>query len=296
MRRFALLLPAVALAFWGLGAGGSLAQQLPDPKGAYVNDYADLLTPAEEVELAEDLADIRAKSGVHITTALVQSRHDYGDFDTIADLGLALFNHWGIGDTERNDGILLLVAMADRDIRVQLGAGYNPVWDNRAQRVIDLAISPALSAGQFTQGLRDGARGLSDYIALPFSEGRAVSGTDDMPPAPASEESGFWADVTPFLAILALFVGLNERARIRDAIRVRRRCPTCGQRQLALETVSDHEARESRRQLSCRACAYAVSEVIPYADPDQTNDHDSGGSGGGFGGGQSSGGGASGRF
>jgi hypothetical protein len=48
-----------------------------------------------------------------------------------------LFNAWGIGDAERNDGVLLLVARDDRLVRIELGAGYDPFDEGRLWTVFN---------------------------------------------------------------------------------------------------------------------------------------------------------------
>jgi uncharacterized protein len=64
-----------------------------------------------------------------------------------------VFNAWGIGDAERNDGVLILVAKSDRRVRIALGKGYSSRDDQAMQRVIDEEIVPYFQQGDDSQGV-----------------------------------------------------------------------------------------------------------------------------------------------
>lgn len=76
------------------------------------------------------------------------------------DYAEALFNSWGIGTRQKNDGILLLVSKGDRKARIELGAAWKHNFDEDAQAVMDGMIIPHFKKGQFSRGILEGARGL----------------------------------------------------------------------------------------------------------------------------------------
>lgn len=288
-RAFAVL---VALALPGA------AQDLPAPLSAYVSDFADVLDADAEARLTERLIALRADPAVEVAVVTLRSRSDFPGFASIETLATALFNAWGIGDATTNDGVLMLLLVGDREARIELGAGYPPVWDNRAQRVMDVLMVPRFAEAAYAQGLEDGLTGLEDYILRPFKAGVAVRGTEGMPEAPGS---GWGGDLGVFVAfVLAIFGWQGWRARhgLGDILARRRPCPRCGGRGVVVErqTVrepgedTDGEALIERR---CPSCGWHQDRH--EAMPSLARQRADGGSGG-FGGGRSSGGGATGRW
>ena len=115
-----LRIVALALAF----ASPALAQTLPDPQSDTVSDFADVLDATEEGRITRLLADTRAATGVQmVVVTLPGLAAEGGAGMKIEEYGKALFNAWGVGGADRNDGILLLVDTTGREARIALGAG-----------------------------------------------------------------------------------------------------------------------------------------------------------------------------
>lgn len=284
-----------ALAFVLVLAGPALAE-MPAPLTPHVSDFAGVLDDAAEARLTARLVALRAGPGVEVAVVTVARLADHGG-SGLEPFATALFNAWGIGDATRNDGVLVLLAVEDRAARIELGAGWPPVWDNRARRVMEVAMVPQFAAGAFAQGLEAGVQGLEEYLITPYRAGTPVQGTEGMPAAPG----GGGADFLAFLAFVALGFGWvfwRGRAGFGDGLARVRPCPACSRRGVVVERRSVAEAGEttpgmvtvSRR---CPACDWHLdrSETVPSLSRQR-----SGSSGGGFGGGRSSGGGASGRW
>ena len=71
-----------------------------------------------------------------------------------------LFNHWGIGFEDRNNGMLLLISSGDRKARIELGADWGREYDHQAKQIMDDLIIPNFRRGDFSTGILDGVRGL----------------------------------------------------------------------------------------------------------------------------------------
>ncbi|NEX45040.1 TPM domain-containing protein [Pseudotabrizicola algicola] len=273
-----------------LAPGLAAAQPYPDPLGDTLSDYAGLLPPEAQLRLSETLAKGRAETGVHVVLVIMNRLADHGGAGArIEDYAKALFNRWGVGDAARDDGILILIARDDREMRIALGAGYEVIWDNAAQRVIDRSFLPAFRNDDYVGGIEAGVAATFDLIARPFAAGA------ETPPAPPFD----WQAITPFLifggAILG-FIALVARAVIGDALVRLRACPSCGARSLSRRrdvTLAASTARAGHGILHtrCAACGYDRSEPYSIAKISRGS-----GSSGGFGGGSSSGGGATGRW
>ena len=285
-----------ALVLW-LAPAPAVAQRIPQPLSDTVSDYTGTLDPMTADRLSDALAAGRADTGVHVVLAVIDRRSDHGGGgERIDAFATRWFNAWGIGDATRNDGVLILVAQGDREMRIALGAGYSPVWDNRAQRVIDSIMLPAFRQGQMETGIEAGVMATIDLIARPFAEGRPVSDTEGFP----APDTGFDWTLLLFLGTFASLMAFKFRRGLADGLLILRRCPSCRARGLDRRSETLREAGETtrgeaREDLMCPACGHrSRSRILPIPPAEARKAASS--SSGGFGGGRSSGGGASGRW
>lgn len=266
------------------------AQDLPRPRSDTLSDLAGLLTPDQTAALTASLQKARDETGVQIVAATLD-RLPPGA--RIEDYAKALFDAWGIGDPVRNDGIMLLAVRGDRTVRVALGAGYDPVWDGAAQRVIDTAMLPAFAKGDFAQGMQEGVAALVDRVARPHAAGQPA------PTAPQPPVANWLIPAAMVAGFAALVLAARRRRRTQGATKAAttaaaRTCPSCGH--LGLRPGAGPMAA-----LTCPACGWVdPSDNRSRRDPmDRRGPAAPGGRGGdgeGFGGGRSDGGGASGRW
>lgn len=146
------------------------AQQYPDYRSTYVNDFADLIDAETEARITGMLKEVERERGVEMTVVTINSRLEYGDFASIEDFATGLFNHWGVGNARRNDGIMVLVARQDRDMRIELGDGYPPVFDDRVKNVIDHYFIPWFRQGDYARGIEAGVAETIKRTALEFTD------------------------------------------------------------------------------------------------------------------------------
>lgn len=284
----------ILLLFWPLAA---LGQGLPAQVSGTVNDFADLLPPAAETRVAAALRAARTETGVQVVLVTLDGRAAQGaEGARLQDHAKALFNAWGPGDPTRNDGILILVLRDDRMMRIALGAGYDSVWDNAAQRVINRSFLPAFRENRMAEGIERGVADTIDTIARPFAARQPA------PPAPARG----WADALPFIGFcltVLVILALGLRDRLAGAVTRLRPCPACHRRDLhrhreVIAPASAAAAGQGRIRTRCDRCGWQRDRT--FALPrrrarDRDDDRSGGGSGGGTGG-RSAGGGASGRW
>lgn len=266
----------------------ALAQGMPQPLSDTVSDFAGVLSPDQEADLSDTLQKARDETGVHIAVVVMDFRAQYGGSgQSIETYAKNLFNAWGIGDKTRNDGILILVAQGDREMRIALGAGFDAVFDGLAQRVIDREMLPAFRDNRYAEGIQAGAQAVVDRLARPFASHN--------PPPVEQDYSGLWS-MLPFALFAALFGGVVMRRQIGDMATGFRACPNCGRKTLSRNRMVQAAATETLtgsgvQTTRCSHCDYTRDEI--YLIPRISK---SSGSSGGFGGGRSSGGGASGRW
>jgi len=231
------VLYAFALVVWALP---SFAQDLPDWQSIYVNDFADVLSDETEAQLEEMLKEARAERGHEMTIVTIDKVNDYTNNHTIEKFAKDLFNHWGIGDAERNDGILMLVAVEDRRIRIALGSGFRARFDGVATRIIDSAMLPKFRTGQIEQGVLEGTAASLERLRLeaPLPEPSAREQFDQL--KARSPFGAFLVVVAgvlavPLTALLGLFgVRLGQKTLPRN-------CPECGRRMFVLGNVQEKQ-------------------------------------------------------
>lgn len=134
---------------------GAAAQGvLPVPElTARVIDQTNTLDPIERKGLEEKLANFEQSKGTQIVILMVPTTHP----EDIASYANRVANAWKIGRKDVGDGIVIIVAKDDRQVRIEVAKTLEgAVPDLAAKLVIDDAITPKFRAGDFAGGLRDG--------------------------------------------------------------------------------------------------------------------------------------------
>ncbi len=139
-----------------LAAACAYAVDFPPLTGRVV-DAADILSAATRADLNRELEAHERATGQQIVVATVP---DLGGLP-IEDYGYQLGRHWGIGNKERNDGALLIVAKAEHKVRIEVGYGLEgELTDAMASNIINTRIVPAFKRGDYDAGVRAGVEGI----------------------------------------------------------------------------------------------------------------------------------------
>jgi uncharacterized protein len=144
------LVRALALLCW-LAASGALALEVP-PAGQRVLDRAGLLSPATVADLERELASYETRTGHQLAVLVIPSLED----EALEDYSLRVAEAWKLGSAQRDDGLLLLIAVGDRRARIEVGHGLEgAVTDAFSARLIRDTLGPALAAGRADDGVRE---------------------------------------------------------------------------------------------------------------------------------------------
>jgi len=152
MRHLFILITTVALYLPQL----AFSQSYPAPLSPYVSDYADVIDSKTEARITGILQDLQATQGVEMRVVTINSVSDYNSTQSVPDFTTGMINTWGIGDATRNDGILFLAAIQDREMFIGLGSGYTPVYDDRMDRVFEYHVKPFFTGERYAQGIETG--------------------------------------------------------------------------------------------------------------------------------------------
>jgi len=143
---------AIGLLFWV--AFPALAETLPVPAlSGRVVDQAGILTSAEENRLTTKLKNLENNTSIQLVVVTLSSLRG----SPIEDWGLALGRTWGIGQKDKDNGALLIVAPNDRELRIEVGYGLEGTLpDATASAIIRNVIVPRFKSGAMADGISDG--------------------------------------------------------------------------------------------------------------------------------------------
>jgi uncharacterized protein len=143
----AVLLPLLA------GAHAVADTMAIPPLTGRVVDQANILSAAEESRLAAKSQDLETKTRNQLVVVTLRSLQGR----TIEDWGLTLGRTWEIGQKGKDNGVLLIVAPNDRELRIEVGYGLESTLpDATADAIIRNVIIPRFKAGNMAGGISDG--------------------------------------------------------------------------------------------------------------------------------------------
>jgi len=141
----------------------------------YVNDYAGVFSATNRALLENHLQQVQTRTTVEIAVVALKSL----DGGEISDFANRLFEKWGIGKKGKDNGVLLLAAIEDRKVRIEVGYGLEGVLtDAKAGRILDTHVIPYFKSGDYAEGLSQGARAIAAVVA----------GEAEPAPAPGAKE------------------------------------------------------------------------------------------------------------
>ena len=191
------LLVAGILVLGGIGIGA--AQNFPPLTGRVV-DQANVIPPDEERELEALLEVHEQKTTNQVVVATIASLEGR----PIEDYGVELGRSWGIGQEGKDNGVILLVAPNEREVRYEVGYGLEgELTDAIARVIIEGSILPRFRAGDFPGGIR---RGVEDAIAV--LEGNAAAFAERARER-VSEEDTIGSAISVLIFIIFMFVFLS---------------------------------------------------------------------------------------
>jgi len=167
-----------------------------------VVDAAGLLNPAQVAELTAQSAAIEAASTRQFIIATIPDLQGY----PIEDYGYKLGRAWGIGQTDANNGIVLIIAPKERKVRIEVGYGLEPIMtDALSSVIIRETILPQFKAGDMAGGIVAGANAIAEQMKLPLeaAEARAAKTAK---PKKSKDSFGDWATAIFLLVLIFSFI------------------------------------------------------------------------------------------
>ena len=232
-----------------------------------VYDYIGLLSPSQKSNLESKLIRYSDTTSTQIVVAIISSTEG----ESINYLAANWAEKWGIGDAEKDNGVLILLAKNDRKIAIQNGKGVEHLLtDFQSKRIIERIIIPEFKKGDFYGGLNKGSDAVFKTLNGEYQGTRQ------------QESDGFNSGILIFIIIVIIFFILISRGNKNN--------------------------RGGGRRFRKRDLAASILETIILSNAGRSgggsfgggfgssSGGSSGGFGGGFGGGSFGGGGASGSW
>jgi len=171
---------AVAAVALFLAAAPAAAIDFPALTGRVV-DQAGILPASVRAEIEDLLAAHERSTSNQVVVVTLESLQG----QTIEDYGYQLGRHWGLGQKGRDNGVLLIIAPAERKVRIEVGYGLEgTLTDALASNIIQRVILPRFRQGDMTAGAVEGTRAIlqaieGTYQPLPAREGGGAGGRYD---------------------------------------------------------------------------------------------------------------------
>lgn len=170
---------SILLLSFTLFAGAQKSIPKPNPP-RLVNDNAGLLNKLDADALEKKLVALDDSTSNQIVVLTVQSLNG----EIIEDVAVNTFRDWGIGGKDKNNGVLLLIAVQDRKIRIEVGYGLEgAIPDVVANDIINNDLSPAFKKGNYLSGITKAVDDISkaavgEYKVKRKKKNDEVSGKD----------------------------------------------------------------------------------------------------------------------
>jgi uncharacterized protein len=136
------------------------AQPLPKPAGR-ITDLANVIDAATEAELDGRLDQLEQKTSSEVAVVTVPSL----DGMPVEDYAVRLFKEWGVGQAKSDNGVLVLVAPNEREMRIEVGYGLEGILpDGLAGAIIRDTFIPRFRDNDYNDGIRDGVVRVIDVV------------------------------------------------------------------------------------------------------------------------------------
>lgn len=151
----------------------ALAYTSPGSPVGFVNDFAGVLSDEAKRGLESELANFEQTTSNEIVVATVPTMG--GDY--IENYAAKLFEEWGIGKKDKDNGVLLVLSIEERKMRIEVGYGLEGALpDSIAQDILNNEMAPLLKAGDYGGAVTAGVQAIEQAIKGEYAASSAKSG------------------------------------------------------------------------------------------------------------------------
>lgn len=192
----------------------------------YVNDYANLLSSDTKNYIIRANKQLNARTGAQIVVVTIPTLGN----NSLEEYATELFRKFGIGDKSKNNGVLLLLALEERQFRIEVGYGLEGILpDAKTGRIQDEYIIPYLKQNNWDDGIKNGFSAVLQVVANEYD---VSLNSDSVSPVKADNSSSYsplssifrvW--IFPFISLI---FGMVIRFSVGHSLRRKRALITFG--------------------------------------------------------------------
>lgn len=172
-------------------AGNAYAYTSPGRPTGFVNDFAGILSPSAEQTVNNQLTAFARDESNEISVVTISSLGN----ETIESYSEQLFKEWGIGQAKQDNGVLLLIAPNDRQVRIEVGYGLEgALTDLESDAIRRNIITPAFQQGNFDEGTMKAVAAIQEAVAGEYE------------PAPVSKIDEFMRTYENYFGLFFLII------------------------------------------------------------------------------------------
>ena len=193
MQKDKILKKIIVLCFFIFYNFNSFGLAVPSLSGPVV-DKAGILSRNEFNKIESFLLDLNNKSQIQIAVLIIPSLEG----ESIEDYSMQVAEKWKLGDKEKDSGALLVVAVKDKKLRIEVGYGLEEnLTDSRSGQIIRNFIAPQFRSGNYGEGIYDGIKAMAAYASEDESLLKEIAVSDE------DDEGGF-----PHILLFLIFAYL----------------------------------------------------------------------------------------
>ncbi|HWR28662.1 MAG TPA: TPM domain-containing protein, partial [Negativicutes bacterium] len=151
-------------------AGPALAAPKIPPvptRDIYAQDYGDVLSRETESQINRLSTELNSRTRAQIAVVTIPSLEG----ELIEEYSLALFRKWGIGDRKLNNGVLILVAVAEKKSRIEIGYGLEGALpDAKVGRILDEFMRPGMETGDYNTAVKNTYTAVLQEVATEYQQ------------------------------------------------------------------------------------------------------------------------------
>src|SRR5271166_6473179 len=183
----------------------ALAEKINDIRAqGYVTDLAGVIDQATRQKIELLATEVEQKTGDQIAVVTVNSLEG----QTREDYAVDLYKHLGIGSKKDNKGVLILIAPKEKQYKIEIGYGLEPVINDARAGDVGRAMVPDLRQGDYSAAALTGVSQVAQYIAA--DAGVTLTGLPQRRPRAPTHEAPWWL---PFVLFGAFFLLVRALAR-----------------------------------------------------------------------------------
>lgn len=240
---------SLALLNFPVSSSAVTVDEVQNPRklnGGWVEDMANILTPATEAEINRQISALEAQNGSEIAVVTVT---ETAPSRTPKEFATALFNRWHIGKKDKNNGILFLISKRDRRVEIETGYGVEAILPNaKVGNIIKQEITPRFKKDDFDGGTLAGTKAL--VISLQASD----------PLLTSSDERLWYVDIPWYDWLFYGFTGGSIAAAI-AAMFYANKAVSGDRRKANLIEPEGRSRNLSHQSVNCAKCFQPMEQV-----------------------------------